>query len=284
MNKQNKNSGWNPFASQWIWAFILGSELVVFFALKALVGSAAYFLLGPVLVYNLGIYFFPYLYFFFKPPQSFNNRFALQWKADLKELFPAHVRIHFLLKPEGQSPLMAFSHGSTLWVTSSENFLERFSAQEAALLQKQLFYLWKSGHLLHATTWTALQSTLPLWLVRNPRGTELMFAAAQNDAVRPQDWLPLCIKVYHWMSHQADTTSKAMSPSLFFPNLTNYNEKSYFSLYQYLQQELIESIKEGDMPYEPTKSGSFVFNPDPFHRLDGSDGPRPGPTPSDRPN
>ncbi len=285
MVNPEKNPPWSVFATQWLWAWILGSQFLFFLLLKGFVGSAAYFLLGPLIVYNLGIYFFPYLYFFYRPVKTVHNRFALQWKKNLETTFGPEVTMHLQVLPEGQAPLWILTHGSTVWLTVSESFISRFSPEELTLIETQIFQLWKNGHLWRSTTWTALQSTLPLWLARNPRGTELMFAlpsqAQALDVVRHSEWLQLCFKVFHWMSHQKYNSSPAISPSLLFPVLTNYSEKSYFSLYQYLQNELITSLKEGDTLYEPTKSGSFVFNSDPFHRLDGSNGPGVGPPSSD---
>ncbi|MBY0384509.1 hypothetical protein K2X05_05065 [bacterium] len=282
---QNKNSAWDPFPTQWIWALILSTEALLFLIATGLIGSSAYFLLGPLIVYNLAIYFFPYLYFFYSPPKTVNNRFAIEWKASLQGLFPKNCKVHFFMMPEGSAPLWIFAHGSTIWVHTSESFITRFSGPETAMIQTQIFHLWKNGHLANSTTWSALQKTLPLWFIRNPRGTELMFAASEQDVSNPAEWLQLCMKVFHWMSHRInESSSQAFSPSLLFPTLTNYNEKSYFSLYQYLQNELIEVLKQGDLSHESTKSGSFVFNPDPFHRLDGSNGPGVGPSPSDRQN
>lgn len=281
MTNPEQNSTWSLFPTQWLWAWILGAQFLIFLSLKFFIGQYAYFLLGPLIVYNLVIYYFPYLYFFYRPVSSLQNRFALEWKQSLQQTFGPKVTVHLQMTPQGQGPLWVLTHRSTVWLTVSENFIKRFTPEELALIQNQLFLLWSSNHLWKSTTWTALQSTLPLWLARNPRGTELMFAVPAQDEVRHAEWMRLCLKVFHWMSHQKYGFSLAASPSLLFPVLTNYNEKSYFSLYQYLQNELITSLKEGDMPYEPTKSGSFVFNPDPFHRLDGSNGPGVGPTSSD---
>jgi hypothetical protein len=284
MLKPANSLPWNPFPTQWIWGLIFGSELALFLIFYALLGSRAFFCIGPMLTYNLGIYFFPYLSFFLDTPPKTNNRFVQEWRGLLQNHFPAETKIHLFINPEGNSPLSIFAHRSTLWFVASQTFLERFSPEETELLQQQIFHLWKNGLLANATTWTALQKTLPIGKLRNPRGTELVFATHADDVKTPAEWQRLCLKVFHWMSHHKQTLSNASSPTLFFPNLTSYNEKSYFALYQYLQNELISTLKERDEVYEPTKSGSLVFDTDSFHRLYSSDGSRPSPPPSERQN
>lgn len=284
MLNQSQKTEWNPFPTQWIWAFIFVAELILFFVAQGLFGSWAYFLAGPLIVYNLSIYFFPYLYFFLFPVSTINNRFAIEWKQAVEKKFPKGTKVHLLLTENLSTPLFAFSHKNTIWILSSEQFLEPFTPDETEMIHTQLYHLWKHGVLFGATTWTALQKTLPLRLLRNPRGTELMFSCSQNDVISPAAWSRLCFKVFHWMSHDTWTSPPAFSPSLFFPTLTNYSAKSYSSLYRFLQNELIESIQQGDPFHESANSGSFIFNPDPFHRIDGSYGPGAGTAPADREN
>lgn len=281
MSTQLSKTIWNKYPTQRIWTFIFITQGLVFSSFFFFTRELAFFWLGPFLTYNLALYFFPFLYLFFYPAKNQRTHLHQTWLGELKKKAPQSQIQLFLNSEESSLSIIAMSHRHHIWIVANTSFIERFSSYERDLISTQIVQLWTDGQLSASTLTTALQKSLGLDKIIKNRGRELLFYA-EGTHHPAGDWQRLCFKIFHWMNHSQVLPERSMAPSQLFPILTNYEQKSYFSLYKHLREDLIDALKQGDPSYELSKSRSLFFDTHSFHRIDSSDGPGPSPAPADR--
>jgi hypothetical protein len=241
----------NPISSNLVrlWLAVLASEATIIALMHLLVGKSAFFLLGPMLLYDLFLYVFPYWYIHNMAPVPYRGVEFQQSQEILKRVFAGQKR----LKPEllmintEFNNLLVFVHHSRLWVITDKNFMENFNSSEQESIFKEMATLYSKGHLSAATMRSALHLTLPFWLAR--KGTELNFLSENED----EFWLYLTFKTFHRLNLSKNSLPGYLLPCLFFPALPNYNPESYFSLYTFLRERLINSMK----PKEPENQANL---------------------------
>jgi len=240
-----KTTEWKIYQSRRLWALIAANQLGIFALFYWLFGKFAFFLIGPFTLYNLIIYLFPFWYqFFFSGPLNKGLKFQQLLKT-AKTIFPHHLKLDIRFLENDFSNLLILAHKNHVWIFTSEMFMDQFTPLETELLIKEIEGLHASGRLKASTLISAIQWTLPLGIWRHNRGSELIFFSQNTDLNLQR----LNFKVLHWCEGKNTSLRSALIPCLMYPALTSYNQVSYFSLYNFLREKLITSLKAEETAY-----------------------------------
>jgi hypothetical protein len=222
-----------------LWILIASTQISLIVLAYIFFGQNAFFLLGPFFLYDIAIYTYCYWY----PPlitkslykgTEFQNSLNI-----LKQSFNKlkRARPELLMMDTEYDNILTFAHRNRIWVITSKNFLDGLSSDDQKIIFGELALLHKAERLTVATTLSALFFTMPFLPVK--KGTELNFFSENEN----ENWLYLTYKTFHRQSLRHKESQSHLLPCLFFPALPNYGADSYFSLYTFLRERLIKSMK-----------------------------------------
>lgn len=213
-------------------------------ALYFLVGKIAFFLLGPFILYDLVLYSFPFWTLPKLTSTLYKGTEFQQSQKILKDSFKKQKRAkpELLMVDTEFNNILVLNRHRRVWVVAGREFLASFSSTEIRAIFDELVRLYASEHLSQATIFSALHFTLRFW--KPHKGCELTFRT-ENDL---EPWLYLNYKIFHRLSLRAKPLPPHLMPCLFFPALGNYPAESYFSLYTFLRERLITSMRPTEAP------------------------------------
>lgn len=239
------------FLRERLWFALSAVTLLVMLMLYMGIGSVAFFILGPAILFFVALTQFPRIYVWMNKleaehgPQYLRLK-RLAHKVDTKDQALAHLYITSSFPISANIALLA--SGKSHWLIANPSFIETFTDEELHEIlevSQELFF--------HTVTQRAsLLSALQYFLFFIPwshhRGNELAFYSVRQS----HKWSRLLFE--QTLNPSSDTRMpRFMAPSVLFPVLTNYNKSSYYSLYVYLRDQWIEqSKKELYTPVEET--------------------------------
>lgn len=237
-----------------LWAIIAGIEALIIALVFISIGKSAFFLLGPFLLYDLFLYTYPYWYVPMLTTTLYKGAEFQKSQNMLKQTLKKHkhLRAELLMLNTEFNNILIFAHRRRLWVLTDKNFMDSFSEKEQQLIFQEISTLYGSERIATATVYSSLFMSLPFFPVK--KGTELNFYSSNSD----ENWFYLNYKTFHRMSFKKNKTLSHLLPCLFFPALPNYSAESYFSLYTFLRERLIKSMKPAVAePIEPQLQGEL---------------------------
>lgn len=229
------------FLRERLWFALLSVFTLLILILYTWFGSDAFFITGPSLLFFIALTQFP--------------RFLI-WKWNLhQERGPQYLRILKAVEKINthNSPLPQFyitanspiksnvcflATGKTHWFIADPAFIKSLSDEhlhETLEAAQELFF--------HTVTQRAsLLSALQYFLFFLPwshhRGNELCFYSLRKNIVWTRLLFEQCVT-----PKNAEKVWNYMAPVVAFPVLTNYNPKTYYSLYVYLRDQWLEQTQ-----------------------------------------
>lgn len=230
------------FLRERLWFALAAVTVLLMLALYTGIGAPAFFILGPALLFFVALTQFPRIYIWLNNleaehgPQYLRLK-RLAQKVDTKDEAPA--RLYITSDFPVSSNIALFASGGTHWFIANPAFIETFNDDELLEIlevSQELFF--------HTVTQRAsLLSALQYFLFFIPwthhRGNELAFYSVRQS----HKWSRLLFEQTLSPASSA-RMPRYMAPSVLFPVLTNYNKRSYYSLYVYLRNQWIEQSKK----------------------------------------
>lgn len=229
------------FLRERLWFALASVTLLLMLILYTVTGSLAFFILGPAILFFFALTQFPRIYIWLNNleaehgPQYLRlRRIAQNINSRDKEL----PRLYITADVPVKSNFTLLASGNTQWLLAHPSYVEMFSDEQLLEILESTQELFFHTVTQRATLLSALQYFLFFIPWSHHRGNELAFYSVRED----HKWSRLLFE--RTLNPATETrTPRYMAPSLLFPVLNNYNNKSYYSLYVYLRNQWIEQSK-----------------------------------------
>jgi hypothetical protein len=230
------------FLRERLWFALVCATMLCMLILYTLAGSAAFFVLGPAILFFLALTQFPRIYIWWNSIEKEKHPQYQRIQSCAQEVITeraAHPQFYINSNLTSKNNIALFASGSTHWFIAHPQFLETFSDEELFELLRVTHELFINKVTHRASLLSALQCYLRFLPWSHHRGSELSFYSLHAS----HSWHRLLFERSQQTTAQAPTPHY-MAPNCLLPVLTNYSTASYYSLYIYLRDQWIERIKK----------------------------------------
>lgn len=231
-----------------LWFALLSVCFLIFIVLYMLIDNAAFFIIGPMLLFFLAITQFPRIYIWRHSLSPLHSPQFLRLRRAAQEITIDSSQLpHFLIDNAFplKSNISLMACGKSHWFLANPDFIESFSDTELQEILEVCNELFRHSVIQRASLLSALQYFLFFLPWSHHRGSELCFYSIRHS----YKWSRLLFE--RSLSPQVKTkTPRYICPTVLFPALTNYNKISYYSMYTHLRNQWLEHTQKELYPSE----------------------------------
>jgi hypothetical protein len=229
------------FLRERLWFALISVSLLTLLILYTTTGGLAFFILGPAVLFFSALTQFPRIYIWLNKLEAEHGPQYLRLRQIAQKINTQDKELPVLYissDVEVKSNFILLASGKTQWLIAHPSFVELFNDDQLLEILETAQELFFHTVTQRATLLSALQYFLFFLPWSHHRGNELAFYSLRED----HKWSRLLFE--RTLNPPTETRPpRYLAPSSLFPVLSNYNKKSYYSLYVYLRNQWIEQSK-----------------------------------------